>query len=60
MTQLTLDLNSVIKLSQEQFYQLCQANPDLKLERNARGELIVMPPKGGNTGKHNLSFSTAQ
>lgn len=53
MNQLTLDLNSVVQLSQEQFYQLCQANPDLKLERNANGELIVMPPTGGETGRTN-------
>ncbi|BAT54028.1 hypothetical protein NOS3756_29930 [Nostoc sp. NIES-3756] len=43
MTALTLNLNSVIKLTREQFYQLCIENPDLKLERNAQGELIIMP-----------------
>jgi Uma2 family endonuclease len=53
MTQLTLDLNPVVRLSSEQFYQLCQANPDLKLERNANGELIIMPPTGGETGRTN-------
>ncbi|MBD2678358.1 MULTISPECIES: Uma2 family endonuclease [Nostoc] len=53
MTALTLNLNSVIKLTREQFYQLCQENPDLKLERNAQGELIIMPPTGGETGKSN-------
>jgi Uma2 family endonuclease len=57
MTQLTLNLNSVIQLSPNQFYQLCQANPDLKLERNANGELIVMPPTGGETGRTNAKIN---
>jgi Uma2 family endonuclease len=59
---LTLNLNSVIKLTSEEFYQLCQDNPDLKLERNAAGELIIMPPTGGETGKRNanLIFQLAQ
>jgi len=59
MTAITLNLNSIIKLTSEQFYQLCEENPDLKLERNAHGELIVMPPTGGETGKSN-STANAQ
>jgi Uma2 family endonuclease len=57
MTALTLNLDTIIKLTSEQFYQLCQANPDLKLERNAQGELIVMPPTGGETGKRNSKIN---
>jgi Uma2 family endonuclease len=57
MTAITLNLNSIIKLTSEQFYQLCQENPELKLERNANGELIVMPPTGGETGKTNSKFN---
>jgi Uma2 family endonuclease len=57
MTALTLNLNSVIKLTREQFYQLCEENPDLKLERNAQGELVIMPPTGGETGKSNSTIN---
>jgi Uma2 family endonuclease len=57
MTALTLNLNSVIQLTREQFYQLCEENPDLKLERNAQGELIIMPPTGGETGKSNSTIN---
>lgn len=39
MTTITLDLHSIIELTDEQFYRLCQANPDIKLERNAEGKL---------------------
>ncbi|EGK89121.1 Uma2 family endonuclease [Microcoleus vaginatus PCC 9802] len=57
MTAITLNLNSIIKLTSEQFYQLCQENPELKLERNASGELIAMPPTGGETGRSNSKFN---
>lgn len=57
MTSLTLNLNPIIKLTREQFYKLCETNPELKLERNAQGELIVMPPTGGETGRSNSSIN---
>ncbi|MEH1846557.1 MAG: Uma2 family endonuclease [Nostoc sp.] len=56
MTALTLNLNSILKLTREQFYQLCEENPDLQLERNAQGELVIMPPTGGETGKSNVNL----
>ena len=57
MTAITLNLNSLIQITSEQFYQLCEEHPELKLERNANGELIVMPPTGGETGKSNSKFN---
>ena len=46
---LILNLNSV-DLTDDQFYQLCQKNSDLKFERTAKGDLIIMPPVGGESG----------
>ena len=57
MTAITLELRPVINLTDEQFYQLCHNNPDIKLERNAKGELIVMPPTGWGTGKRNTKLT---
>ena len=57
MTAITLDFNSVVDLTDEQFSKLCQANPDIKLERTAKGELIVMPPTGGETGDRNSEIN---
>lgn len=42
MAALTVNLNPVIELTDEQFFQLCQANRDLRFERTATGELIIM------------------
>ncbi|BAZ43892.1 hypothetical protein NIES4102_08950 [Chondrocystis sp. NIES-4102] len=49
METLILDCQS-IELIDEQFYQLCNNNRDLRLERNADGDLLIMPPAGRETG----------
>jgi Uma2 family endonuclease len=53
MTNLTVNLNNVIQLSREQFYEICVANPNVKFERNAKGEIVIMAPTGGETGRSN-------
>jgi Uma2 family endonuclease len=42
MTAYTIALKPAIDLTDEQFYQLCQANRDVKFERTALGELIII------------------
>jgi len=56
MNTLTLNIPSVLKLTNEQFEQLAAANRDLRLELTARGELIIMPPTGGETGDRNFEL----
>jgi Uma2 family endonuclease len=46
-----------LKLTDEQFFQLCQDNRDLRFERNAQGDLIIMPPTGGETGNRNIEIA---
>lgn len=53
MDSLTIALEPSIRLTDEQFFQLCQSNQDLRFEKTAKGELIVMPPTGGETGNRN-------
>ncbi|HLO50314.1 MAG TPA: Uma2 family endonuclease [Kamptonema sp.] len=57
MTTLTLNLNPIIKLTDDQFFQLCQENENIRLERTAKGELIIMPPAGGETGNRNAGLN---
>jgi Uma2 family endonuclease len=54
MNALTVNLKSLIEMTDEQFFQLCQNNRELRFERNANGELIIMPPTGGETGASHL------
>jgi Uma2 family endonuclease len=56
MNTYILNLDSAIELTDDQFYKLCRNNPDLKFERNAHGELIIMPPTGGETGRRNTNL----
>jgi Uma2 family endonuclease len=57
MDALILNLHPVIELTDEQFFQLCQNNRDLRLERTAEGELIVMPPTGWKAGNRNAKLT---
>ena len=54
---LVLRLDPVLKLSEDQFFELCQINRELRIERNAEGELLLMPPAGGETGERNLGIA---
>ena len=52
---LTVNLQS-IRLTNEQFYRLCEDNPELRLELTAQGELIAMSPTGSKTGLRNAAL----
>jgi Uma2 family endonuclease len=57
---LTLDLSSILKkISDEDFFEFCQLNRDWRIERTSEGELIIMPPTGGETGGRNFNLSVA-
>lgn len=56
MNTITLNLDA-ISLTEEQFFQLCSHNRDLRFERNANGDLIIMPPTGGETGNRNARLT---
>jgi Uma2 family endonuclease len=59
MSALTLPLKVDIKhvdLTDEQFYQLCIHNPELNIERSAKGILIVMSPVGGDSGNQEMNL----
>jgi Uma2 family endonuclease len=56
---LTLELptTTLLHVTPEQFEALAAANPDLRLERTYRGELIVNPPTGGESSQRNFSIT---
>jgi Uma2 family endonuclease len=56
MISYTLDFSPVIEFTDEQFYQLCRANPDVKFERTAKGEIVIVSPTGGETGRQNAQL----
>lgn len=46
-----------IDLTDEQYFQMCRKNRDLKFERTAEGVLLIMPPTGGETGNRNAELT---
>ena len=56
---LILHLGEVLrKMSDREFFEMCQMNRDWKFERTSDGDLIVMAPTGGQTGKRNFQLTT--
>jgi Uma2 family endonuclease len=54
---LVLRLEPVIAMNDRQFFELCQLNRDLRLERTSQGDLVIMPPTGGETGRMNFELT---
>ena len=38
------------QMTDDEYYQFCQINEDLRIERTAQGDLLVMPPAGFESG----------
>jgi Uma2 family endonuclease len=56
-TPMMIDLPWIVPMTEEQFYQFCLANRDLRIERNSSGEVIVMPPAFSDTGNRNFNIA---
>jgi Uma2 family endonuclease len=54
-----LRMRPVVDLNDNQFFDFCQLNRDLRIERTANGEILIMPPTGYGTGRRNAGI-TAQ
>ncbi len=53
METFTLKLPKQWSLTDDEFYDFCQENEAVQMERNAHGEILIMSPTGGITGKRN-------
>lgn len=56
-SSLRLKMAPAVPMTQEQFFDFCQQNRRIRFERTAKGELIVMPPAGGESSAQNLSVA---
>ncbi|WKN44111.1 Uma2 family endonuclease [Tunicatimonas pelagia] len=57
MEKYAIKLPKSLQFTDDEFYDFCQENRDLRFERNAHGEIIIMSPTGGLTGKRNGKLS---
>ena len=47
---IVLRLPPELKMTDDQFFEFCQINRDLRIERNTLGELLIMTPTASDTG----------
>ncbi|MGK7951838.1 MAG: Uma2 family endonuclease [Xenococcaceae cyanobacterium] len=57
MVSLPSPLQLGLRITDEQFWQLCHQHQDLQFERTAEGELIIMSPTGGLTSDRNSEIN---
>ncbi len=50
-------MHPVVNLTDDQFFEFCQINRDLRIERTATGELLIMPPTDSETGGSNFELA---
>jgi Uma2 family endonuclease len=55
MTALVLNLKPFV-VTDDEFTELCRANPELRFERTSTGAVIAMPPAGSETGYRNAGI----
>ena len=56
-TQVPLHLRPLRRMSDDELFNFCMANPNLRIERTAEGEIIIMAPTGGETANRNMDLS---
>lgn len=54
--QLPVLVRTSVPLTDDQLLELCRINRDLRIERTAQGEVVIMSPTGGETGRRNAKL----
>lgn len=54
---LVVQFHPVIEMTDDQFCEFCQINRELRIERTAEGEVIIMPPVYSESGGRNFNLT---
>jgi Uma2 family endonuclease len=54
-----LHMPDTLQMNDDQFLAFCRQNESLRIERNAEGDLIIMPPAGGETSNRNFRLTVS-
>ncbi len=57
MLPLVLRARPALRVSDDEFFEFCRQNRDLRIEQTAGGEWVIMAPTGGETGSRNNEVS---
>lgn len=56
---LSVELGSALRLNDEEFFELCRRNRELRIERTSAGNLVIMSPVGGESSHRNAEAAFA-
>ncbi len=54
---LLVQMAPAVSMTDEQFFRFCAQNRDLRIERTANGQILIMAPAGGATGARNSDIT---
>jgi Uma2 family endonuclease len=54
----TIRFEPVFEMTDDKFVEFCQLNSELRIERTAEGEILIMPPLGGESGSRELGLAS--
>jgi Uma2 family endonuclease len=57
-TRATIEIGFERPMNDEEYFEFCDRNRKLRIERYANGEIIIMPPTGAETGYRNGDLTT--
>ena len=57
VSHLPLRVRPAIPMTDDELFEFAAKNSELRIERTAEGELIIMPPTGGETGRRNFNLA---
>lgn len=59
LAHLPLRIRPAVAISDDALFDLCRINRDLRIERTPDGEIVIMTPTGGETGRKNFNLVVA-
>jgi Uma2 family endonuclease len=56
-TRATFKIQAERPMDDDEYFEFCSQNAELRIERDANGEIVIMPPAGFETGYRNNELS---
>lgn len=57
VSRFVLQFSPFFEMNDDQFFDFCQANSDVRIEREPTGEVVIMPPTFSETGAINFKLT---
>ena len=55
--RLAINIPQIDTFSDDELFMFCRANPELRIERNEKGQIVIMPPTGIETSFRNSDLN---